>query len=127
MNGVQKSIKVKDLNVTQDYKKVYYPGKVIRVAVNKLDRLCTKQKVIEACLTAQGKSADKDKIVQISSFAKQYSTGIENSGLQIGSEIQAEVQLVKDYCIIAKLAKNSSVQTGFIMNDQKSKQKYKQG
>ena len=53
LNGIQKLIKVKDLNTTQDYKKIYTPGKVIRVAVNKLGRLCTKQKVIEACHDVQ--------------------------------------------------------------------------
>jgi len=45
-NGVLKSIKVKDLNTTTDYQKVYTPGKVVRVAVNKLERLCTKLSVI---------------------------------------------------------------------------------
>jgi len=63
MNGIQKAMKVKDLNVTQDYKKLYPPGKVIRVAVNKLDRLCTKEKVIQACLAAQGRDGKEDKIV----------------------------------------------------------------
>ena len=54
---------MKDLNVTKDYQKVYYPGKVIRVGVNKLDRLCTKQKVIEACLALTGKATNSDQIV----------------------------------------------------------------
>jgi len=84
MDGIQKLIKVKDLNTTQDYQRVYYPGKVIRVGVNKLDRLCTKQKVIEACLTLQGKSSTQDKLIQISSFCKQYAQSIKQSGLQIG-------------------------------------------
>ena len=80
-NGIKKTIKVKDLNLTQDYKKVYYPGKVIRVGVNKLERLCTKQKVIEACLTAKGKATNEDQIIKISSFCKQYIQNIESSGL----------------------------------------------
>lgn len=41
-NGVSRSIKVKDLNTTSEYAKIYTPGKVLRVAVNKLERLCTK-------------------------------------------------------------------------------------
>jgi len=55
MDGIQKSIKVKDLNTTVDYTSIYYPGKVIRVAVNKLGRLCTKQRVLDACTA--GKSS----------------------------------------------------------------------
>lgn len=58
-NGIQKLIKVKDLNTTTDYKKIYTPGKIIRVAVNKLGRLCTKSKVIEACV----ESPENDKKV----------------------------------------------------------------
>jgi hypothetical protein len=50
------------LNTTEEYKKLYYPGKVIRVAVNKLGRLCTKAKVIEACLAAKSISSDVDKV-----------------------------------------------------------------
>jgi len=70
LNGIQKTIKVKDLNTTKDYQKVYHPGKVVRLAVNKLDRLCAKSKVIESCLAAQGKSTEIDKEVQIKSFCQ---------------------------------------------------------
>ena len=49
MNGVTKPIKVKDLNRVEDWQKVYKIGKVVRVAVNKVDRLCTKEKVLLAC------------------------------------------------------------------------------
>ena len=66
MGGKQKIIKVKDLNTTLEYKKIYGLGKVIRVAVNKLGRLCTKSKVIEACV----ESVEADKVVQINSFCK---------------------------------------------------------
>ena len=63
--GIKHAIKVKDLNTTQDYKKIYYPGKVIRVAVNKLGRLCTKEIVIEACLAAKSLTSEDDKKAQI--------------------------------------------------------------
>jgi len=69
-NGIQKSMKVKHLNTTQNYQKVYNPGKVIRVAVNKLDALSTKQGVIDACLALKGKADESDKLVQIQSFSK---------------------------------------------------------
>jgi predicted RNA-binding protein with RPS1 domain len=59
MGGKQKIVKVKDLNTTQEYKKIYAIGKVIRVAVNKLGRLCTKSKVIDACV----ESTEADKVV----------------------------------------------------------------
>ena len=42
LNGFIKNIKVKDLNKTVNYLSIYKPGKVLRVAVNKKDRLCTK-------------------------------------------------------------------------------------
>lgn len=42
LNGFSKNIKVKDLNKTVNYLSIYKPGKVLRVAVNKKDRLCTK-------------------------------------------------------------------------------------
>lgn len=84
MDGIQKSMKVKDLNTTQDYKSIYYPGKVIRVAVNKLERLCTKSKVIEACLAGQPKTALCDKEVQIKSFSEAYAQSIQDTGLNVG-------------------------------------------
>ena len=65
MDGIQKSIKVKDLNTTVDYTTIYYPGKVVRVAVNKLERLCTKSKVLGACMASKSKKALSDKEVQI--------------------------------------------------------------
>ena len=80
-------------------------------------------------MALQGKASNSDQIVQISSFCKQYGERIQKSGLQVGSEVEAEVQLVKDYGLIAKIKveESSLVQTGFIMNDQKAKSKYKQG
>ena len=42
LDGATRSIKVKDLNTTENYQSIYSIGKVVRVAVNKLDRLCTK-------------------------------------------------------------------------------------
>jgi len=84
MDGIQKSIKVKDLNTTQDYTKIYYPGKVIRVAVNKLERLCTKSKVIAACLEGRPKAALCDKEVQIKSFGQAYAQSIQDTGLDVG-------------------------------------------
>lgn len=59
LGGATASIKVKDLNKVDNYQGVYSPGKVIRVAVNKLGRLCTKEKVIRSCLTADQVSEDK--------------------------------------------------------------------
>lgn len=80
-------------------------------------------------MALKGKASNQDQIVQISGFCQQYAQRMESSGLKVGSEVDAEVQLVKDYGIIAKIKaeEESLVQTGFIMNDQKSKQKYKQG
>jgi thiol-disulfide isomerase/thioredoxin len=52
LNGVSKSIKVKDLNTTSNYESIYTPGKILRVAVNKLERLCTKQQVLRAALSS---------------------------------------------------------------------------
>ena len=49
LGGQCRNIKVKDLNTVSNYSKIYKPGNVIRVAVNKLGRLCTKEKVINAC------------------------------------------------------------------------------
>jgi hypothetical protein len=72
LDGAQKSIKVKDLNVTKDYQTVYHPGKVIRVGVNKLERLCTKEKVINACLAKAGKNPESDLQVAISSLGDQF-------------------------------------------------------
>lgn len=114
MGGQQKIIKVKDLNVTQEYKKVYAIGKVVRVAVNKLGRLCTKAKVIEACV----ESTEADKVLQINSFCKQFSSNLKEMGVKLGQEIEASVQLVKDYGIIVQI-EGENVQTGFIINDHK--------
>jgi ribosomal protein S1 len=48
-------------------------------------------------------------------------------GLNLGQEIEASVQLVKDYGIIVQM-EGENVQTGFIINDHKDgKSKYKQG
>jgi len=84
MDGIQKSLKVKDLNTTQDYEAIYYPGKVVRVAVNKLERLSTKSKVIDGCLGARPSSAFSDKEVQIKSFCQSYAQSIQDTGLSIG-------------------------------------------
>lgn len=120
---------MKDLNTTKDYQKIYRPGKVIRVAVNKLERLCTKQKVVEACLAQANKSAETDKLYQAAAFAEQYKQSLSSiEGIKIGQQIEAEVQLVKDYGIIAQLSGvESSVKTGFILNDHKLNTKYKPG
>lgn len=63
LNGIQRSIKVKDLNTTQSYSTIYYPGKVVRVATNKQGRLGTKEKVIDACLASQPARPLSDKEV----------------------------------------------------------------
>ena len=89
--GIKHAIKVKDLNTTQDYKKIYYPGKVIRVAVNKLGRLCTKEIVIEACLAAKSLTSEDDKKAQIKGFSSQYQETIKDLGLQPGDEVEGEV------------------------------------
>jgi hypothetical protein len=68
------------LNTTKDYKKIYTLGKVIRVAVNKLGRLCTKAKVIEACLD----DLETDKRAQISSLSQQLSTSLKAMSLSLG-------------------------------------------
>ena len=62
MGGSSRQIKVKDLNNISNYSKVYRPGNVIRVAVNKLGRLCTKEKVVEAC--CKETANDKNKMTQ---------------------------------------------------------------
>jgi len=123
LDGEKKSIKVKDLNTTKDYQKVYVPGKVIRVAVNKLERLCTKEKVIEACLVQAGKSSEADMQALTSAFAGQFARSIAKP---IGQEVQAEIQLVKDYGLIAQIDLGT-YKTGFILNDHKLGTKYKQG
>ena len=88
LDGAQKAIKVKDLNATKDYQKVYHPGKVIRVGVNKLERLCTKNKVINACLAKAGKTPETDMQAAISALGDQ----IENDAtLKIGQLVEAEV------------------------------------
>lgn len=117
MNGVTKPIKVKDLNKVDDWQKVYKIGKVVRVAVNKVDRLCTKEKVLMACGQSQ-----KDKEVQISALCEQYVT----SSL-IGDVVETEVQLVKDYGVIVKILDQEEVTTGFIINTQTTSKKIKPG
>lgn len=117
MNGVTKTVKVKDLNRVDDWQKVYKIGQVIRVAVNKVDRLCTKEKVLAACGHSQ-----KDKEVQISALCEQYVT----SSL-IGNVVEAEVQLVKDYGVIVKILDQEEVTTGFIINAQITSKKIKPG
>ena len=87
---------MKDLNTTNDYKKIYTPGKVIRVAVNKLGRLCTKSQVINACTD----STEEDKRIQINTFCQKFSKNLKEMGVKLGQEIDAQVQLVKDYGII---------------------------
>jgi len=48
-------------------------------------------------------------------------------GVKLGQEIDAQVQLVKDYGIITQI-EGENVQTGFIINDHKGAHgKYKQG
>lgn len=127
-DGVSRSMKVKDLNVTKDYQKVYKPGKVIRVAVNKLERLCTKQLVIEACLSQANKSAQNELMSQVGAFAQQYHQSLEQAApLKVGEQVEAEVQLIKDYGLIVALKLDSDVKTGFILNDHKLSQKYKPG
>jgi len=127
-DGVSRSMKVKDLNVTKDYQKVYKPGKVIRVAVNKLERLCTKQLVIEACLSQANKSAQNELMSQVGAFAQQYHQSLEQAApLKVGEQVEAEVQLIKDYGLIVTLKLDSDVKTGFILNDHKLSQKYKPG
>ena len=84
MDGIQKSLKVKDLNTTQDYEALYYPGKVVRVAVNKLERLSAKSKVIDGRLAGRPSPAFSDKEVQIKSFCQSYAQSIQDTGLSIG-------------------------------------------
>ena len=60
-------------------------------------------------------------------FCTQFSNGIVASGVKIGSEASAEVQLIKEYGLIAQLSGDSEIKTGFILNDHKQGQKYKQG
>ena len=101
LNGIQRTMKVKDLNVTQGYASVYSPGKVIRVAVNKSDRLCAKERVLEACLAARSTTSKSDKEVQFESFASRFLESQGGNTLKIGETVEATVQLVKDYGIIA--------------------------
>lgn len=46
LNGLKKLILVKDLETVQNFPEIYKPGKVVRVALNKLGRLCLKDNVI---------------------------------------------------------------------------------
>jgi ribosomal protein S1 len=80
-------------------------------------------------LAQNNKSSDSDRKVQASAFAEQMSLCmLGTEGLKIGDEVQCEVQLVKDYGIIAKMVGvEGNVQTGFILNDHKFGQKYKSG
>lgn len=103
LNGAQRTIKVKDLNTAQGYASLYCPGKVLRVAVNKLGRLCTKEKVIEACLASKPADCKTDKEVQLESFAARFSSSLAAGNLKIGDTVEATVQLVKEYGIIAQI------------------------
>lgn len=137
MNGVQKAIKAKDLNSTQNISGTYYPGKPIRVAVNKLGRLCTKESVIEPCLAGQqGAGGKSDKEVQLDTFVHQFSTSVSSCPLKIGDVVEATVQLVKDYGIIGQIAtegeqgEGEQAMTGFVVNEQRKftdKKHYKVG
>jgi len=46
LDGLKKLILVKDLETVQNFPSIYTPGKVIRVALNKLGRLCLKNNVV---------------------------------------------------------------------------------
>lgn len=116
LDGAAKSIKVKDLNTTANYQSIYQLGKVVRVAVNKLDRLCTKEKVIQACLANSRGSTENDMKVKTQAFCSQFANGIEASGIQLGQGVEAEVQLIKEYGLIAQLSTHSEIKTGFILN-----------
>lgn len=109
-NGVTKTIKVKDLNTVSNYQKIYTPGKVLRVAVNKLERLCTKQQVIDSAMTAEAKLTDLK--AQVTAFSSQFSNGFkitagedeeETIDSPIGKVVTAEVQLIKDYGLICQI------------------------
>lgn len=135
MNGTQKSIKAKDLNSTQNISGTYCAGKPIRVAVNKLGRLCTKELVIESCLAAQPTGSKSDKEVQLESFAARFSSNLSSYSLKIGDVVEATVQLVKDYGIIGQINSEnekgeSEALTGFVVNEQRKytdKKHYKVG
>jgi len=46
LDGLKKLVIVKDLETVQNFPEVYQVGKVVRVALNKLGRLCLKDNVI---------------------------------------------------------------------------------
>lgn len=65
--------------------------------------------------------------MQINTFCTKFSKNLKEMGVKLGQEIDAQVQLVKDYGIITQI-EGENVQTGFIINDHKGGQgKYKQG
>lgn len=136
MNGVQKAIKAKDLNSVQNISNTYSPGKPIRVAVNKLGRLCTKESVIEPCLSGQGSGGKSDKEVQLDTFVDHFSTNLSSCPLKIGDVVEATVQLVKDYGVISQITteneqgESEQAMTGFVVNEQRKftdKKHYKVG
>jgi hypothetical protein len=46
LNGLMRQVLVKDLETVQNFPTIYTPGKVVRVALNKLGRLTMKESVI---------------------------------------------------------------------------------
>lgn len=44
--GLKKLVLIKDLETTSNFSSIYKIGQVVRVAKNKLDRLCLKNKVV---------------------------------------------------------------------------------
>lgn len=87
--------------------------------------------MIDACLASRPASQRTDKEIQISSFAKAFAESIHDCQLKIGQKVEAQIQLVKDYGIIAQIKSDDKaiIQTGFIVNDQRSSDSkaYKQG
>ena len=56
--------------------------------------------------------------MQINTFCSKFSKNLKEMGVKLGQEIDAQVQLVKDYGIITQI-EGENVQTGFIINDHK--------
>jgi hypothetical protein len=80
-------VKVKDLNRIENYQDVYRPGRVVRVAVNKLGRLSTKEKVINTCLSSDLRLTDKR--VRINTLQGLLKMATEVTGISIGQEVDA--------------------------------------
>lgn len=83
---------------------------MLRVAVNKLERLCTKQQVIDSAISADAKLADLK--AQVSALSCSLVQGLDNDNEEeeknqtespIGKVVTAEVQLVKDYGLICQI------------------------